>query len=220
VARALLYGFIEDARKSTNGGKLDLILRSRVTDVKKQRQKVTGVKITNWKENGKEETRSVACTILIDATEYGDVIPLTGAPYRVGNTKSESLDMKGAVQDHTFTGVIREYPDGIPAHLKMTTPPPGYEKYKRTYANKTLYGDWGLNKGRRMYRVALAWRGMADAKSPLRGRRTGLRHTLAGLNGGNDYLVSVATIESPEQRMADEKTGIYKTLSIIYLPAA
>lgn len=214
IARAVMYGFIQEVKK--NGGKLDLALRTRVTKVSLNDKKVTGAVLTNWKENGQEERRNISCSVLIDATEYGDVIPLTGAAYRVGNTKSESLDLKGAVQDFTFTGVVREYPDGIPAHLKMMTPPPDYEKYKRTYLNKHLHGDWGLNKGGRMYRVALAWRGMADTGSPLQGRLTGLRHTLAGLNGGNDYAVTVATIENQQQRMDDERIGIYKTLSIVY----
>lgn len=214
IARAIMYGFIDDVRK--NGGKLDLALRTRVTKVNLNGKKVTGAVLANWKDNGQEERRNISCSILIDATEYGDVIPLTGAPYRVGDTKSESLDLKGAVQDYTFTGVVREYADSIPAHLKMSTPPPDYEKYRRTYLNKHLYGDWGLNKGARMYRVALAWRGMADSGSPLHGRLTGLRHTLAGLNGGNDYAVSVATIEDQQQRMDDERVGVYKTLSIIY----
>src|SRR3546814_11284310 len=115
---------------------------------------------------------------------------LTGAPYRVGNTTSEQLDIQGAVQDFTYTGVIREYPDGIPDHLRMTVKPPDYEKYSRTYANKTSYGDWGLHRGRRMYRVALAWRGMADTESPMTGRMNGLRQTLAHTKGGTDNGVS------------------------------
>lgn len=215
VARAMLYGFIADARNNETGGSLDISTRTRVAEVIRENNQVTAIKATHLQEKG-EISKQIACKILIDATEHGDVIPLTGAPYRVGNTKSEALDLQGAVQDFTYTGVIREYPDGIPDHLKITTEPPNYQKYKRPYANKTSYGNWGLNRGRRMYRVALAWRGMADTESPMVGSMTGWRHTLADLNGGNDYPVSVATIETPAQRLADEREGIYRTLSIIY----
>src|SRR3546814_13077272 len=48
------------------------------------------------------------------------------------------------------------------------------------------------------------------------GRMTGLRHTRADLNGGNDYDVSVATIETEAGRLEDEREGIYRTLSIVY----
>src|SRR3546814_15075054 len=57
---------------------------------------------------------------------------------------------------------------------------------------------------------------MADTESPMTGRMTGLMHTLADLNGGNDYDVSVATIETEAGRLEDEREGIYRTLSIVY----
>ncbi len=216
VARAMLYGFIEEARNRKGAGKLHVIVRSKVSDVLLNGQQVTGVKITFWEDEQKTQTRKFSCKMLVDATEYGDVIPFTKAPYRVGNTHSSRLDINGKVQDHTFTGVVREYPDGIPQHLRLTEKPPNYEKYKKTYNNKKSYGNWGLNAGERMYRVALAWRGMADVKSPLVGQMTSMRHTLADLNGGNDYPVTVATVEREAQRLEDEREGIYRTLSIIY----
>src|SRR3546814_20001489 len=56
----------------------------------------------------------------------------------------------------------------------------------------------------------------SDTESPMTGRMTGLRHTLADLNGGNDYDVSVATIETEAGRLEDEREGIYRTLSLVY----
>lgn len=217
VARNMLYGFILDARQraaaANPNGRLDVMLYSKVTSVIKKRNTITGVKILQG-PSGKE--KQIACRILVDATEYGDVIPLTGAPYRVGNTKSRDHNLAGVVQDHTYTGVIREYPGGVPEHLKMKTPPPEYEKNRRKNINRILNGDWGLHKGARMYRAELAWRGMADSQSPLVGKASQLRHTLTGLNGGNDYPVTVATIESEEQRLKDEREGILRTLAKIY----
>src|SRR5690606_918903 len=39
---------------------------------------------------------------------------------------------------------------------------------------------------------------------------------LTGLNGGNDYPTTVGTLELAEQRIADERDGINRTLSKIY----
>jgi YD repeat-containing protein len=212
VSRNMLYGFIQDARKK---GKLDLLLRTKVTGLTKKGNQVTGADLEQWNETGSLK-KKVNCGILVDATEYGDVIPLTGEPYRVGNTKSEAPDMKGKVQDHTFLAVIREYPEGVPEHLKIKEKPPKYDQYSKAYSSRLISGDWVLHRGARSYRAELAWRGMADTKSPLTGKNSQLRHTLTGLNGGNDYPVSVATIEQPEQRLIDEADGIYRTLAKIY----
>lgn len=217
AAQKMLYGFIQDASQKAAaypGGRLDVLLFTKVTDVIKKGNAITGVKLLQGADGGKK--KQVACRILVDATEYGDLIPLTGAPYRVGNTKSRDRNMAGAVQDHTYTGVIREYPGGLPEHLKLITPPPGYEKHGRRYATRVLNGDWELHRGARMYRAELAWRGMADSHSPLVGKTSQLRHTLTGLNGGNDYPTTVATIEVEQQRLKDEREGIYRTLAKIY----
>jgi hypothetical protein len=226
AARAVLYGFIHEARgrKLPDGRQpvLDVSLRSRVTAVRRQGDTVTGATIAFADANGASQ-REIACRILIDATEYGDVIPLTGARYRVGNTTSERPDPKALVQDHTWTAVVREYPGGVPEHLQLKSPPPGYEAgAKRRYKNYQLSGLtlWGAAgkgiKGPRVWRVFFAWRGMADSDSTLTGERSGLRHTQTGFNGGNDYPVTAATIEDPAQRLLDEREGIYKTLGALY----
>lgn len=220
TARAVLYGFIKEARDRK--AVLDLSLRSRVIAVRKQGDTVTGVTVECAGERGAQR-KDIACKILIDATEYGDVIPLTGARYRVGNVTSDAIDPAALVQDHTWTAVIREYPDGIPDHLKLTSPPPGYEEGAgRRYRNYQLGGTyiWGGAgkgiKGPRDWRVYFAWRGMADSDSPLTGERSGQGHTQCGINGGNDYPVTVATCEDPAQRRRDERDGIHRTLGTLY----
>ncbi len=217
VARAIMYGFIDETRKL--GNTLHVALRTRVTSVKKSDKSVQGVEL-NCSDG---RTKSIACRVLIDATEYGDVIPLTGARYRVGNCMSDSIDPKALVQDHTWTCVVREYPTGIPPHLKIQSPPPGYEtgsgKRYRKYTNDgvIIWGGAGKGyKGERHWSVYFAWRGMVDSESPLIGESSRLRHTQAGFNGGNDYPVTAATIEDPKQRLLDEREGIYKTLGALY----
>ncbi|MSR43587.1 MAG: FAD-dependent oxidoreductase [Pedosphaera sp.] len=217
TARAMMYGFIQEARG--RGAVLDVSLRTRVSAVRKQGDTVTGATLA-FADGSK---RDLACKVLIDATEYGDVIPLTGARYRVGNVTSDRLDPAALVQDHTWTCVVREYPGGVPEHLKIQEPPPGYDKGSgkryRKYTNDgiVVWGGAGKGyKGDRHWSAYFAWRGMVDTESPLIGESSRWRHTQAGFNGGNDYPVTVATIEDPAQRLVDEREGIYKTLGALY----
>lgn len=230
ISRDVLYGFILDARAKAkqNGknGRLDLLLRTKVTGLLRNGNTITGADVQQWNEGNQHKQKKITAKLVVDATEYGDVIPLTRAPYRVGNTKSEKIDMDGAVQHHTFCAVMREYPDGVPDHLVIAGKPPRYEEYIKVMRNRKLYGDWLLVKDTQkkqakgekslMYRAWLAWRGMADTESPLVGKVSQFRHTLMGLNTGNDYPTSVATIESEDKRMEDEREGIYRTLAQIY----
>jgi len=213
VVRGILYAFIAEARKN---GTLDLLTGTRLVDVRKQGEAITGV--TLEKDGAR---KSPACKVLVEATEYGDVLPLAGARYRVGTVKSDQLDPESPVQYHTWLAVIREYPEGLPEHLRIKSPPPGYDA--RRYRKSQLYGRliWGGPgkgyKGPRVYRVLLAWRGMADSESSMTGVATQQRHTQAGLNGGRqDYPVTVAGIENPDERRAQQRDGIYRTLNEIY----
>ncbi len=213
ITRELLYAFIADARSK---GVLDLATRTKVVEAVKTGDAVTGVVIEH---DGKR--RTVRSKVLVEATEYGDVLPLTGARYRLGNSRSDALDPAGLVQAHTWVGVIREYPDGVPDHLRIQAPPPGYDPKK--YRGSQLWGPviWGSAgkgvKGPRNYRVLFAWRGMADSESPMTGASTEERHTQCGLNGGRqDYPVTVASVEDPAARRQGEREGIYRTLGEIY----
>ena len=159
--------------------------------------------------------------MLVEATEYGDILPLAGARYRAGTVTSENLVPDSPVQYDTYLGVIREYPEGLPDHLRIKEPPPGYNK--KQYQKSQLYGKiiWGGPgkgyQGPRGYQVLLAWRGMADADSPATGKLSEGRHTQAGLNGGyQDYPMDVASLEDMDARRAGQKDGIYRTMGIIY----
>jgi hypothetical protein len=219
AARAVLYGMIKDARDK--GATLDVSVRSRVVKVAKQGDTVAGATVEFLDESGTSR-KEIASKILIDATEYGDVIPLTGARWRSGNATSDKLNPAALVQDHTWLAVVREYPNGVPEHLKIKSPPPGYQLMEKKYAKFgrdgfVLWGGPGKNvKGTRSWRVYFAWRGLADADSPLTGERSNQRHTECGFNGGNDYPVTSATLEDPAQRLIDEREGIYRSLSALY----
>lgn len=221
AARGVLYGLIDETSRRP-GAKLDLAVRTKVVEVQKTGEAVDGVTVEEWTESGPKR-KNVKCRVLIDATEYGDVIPLTGARYRVGTSTSDQIDPESPVQDHTWLGVIREYPEGLPEELKIKAPPPGYEeRIARLFRNYQLYGgaSWGGEnrgvKGPRLWWVYAAWRGMPDSTSPATGEMTEERHTKCGLNGGNDYKVTASTMEDPKERLKDELEGINLTLSIIY----
>jgi hypothetical protein len=215
IVQAILYGYIHQVRQG--GGRLDLAVRTTVSQVHRENggDTVTGATIRRWDLDGERE-REIRCRILIDATEYGDVIPLTGAPYRVGNTRTDNLNLDGPVQAHSFNIVFREYPDGIPEHLRMKTPPPTYETERRRFTRGQIHGDWYFHRNERNFRILMAWRGAADSHGPLTGRISEERHTAASTNWANNYAVSARTIESLDQRYEDERTGVYRMLSLLY----
>lgn len=225
VARNVLYGLIEETRgrPPVNGRQpvLDLAVRTKVSKVQKSGETVTGVTLQEWTEGGMKQ-KDVRCRILIDATEYGDVIPLTGVRYRVGTATSDMPDASAPIQDHTWVGVIREYPGGIPEELKIKSPPPGYEEIRKRFKSYQLYGYVPVggkeDKGKkpRMWWWYVAWRGMPDSLSPATGQMTEERHTMCGLNGGNDYPVTAGTVEDFNRRKQNELEGINRTLGIIY----
>jgi len=213
VTRAMLYAYIAEARKK---GVLDVTTGTRITKVLKNGDTVTGVDL---EKDG--ATSSVAGKVLVEATEYGDILPLAGARYRAGTVTSENLVPDSPVQYDTYLGVIREYPEGLPEHLKIKEAPPGY--LPNRYKKNQLYGRliWGAEgkdyKGPRTYHSLLAWRGMADMDSPATGKLSEGRHTQAGLNGGyQDYPMDVKSLEDMEARRAGQRDGIYRTLCVIY----
>jgi hypothetical protein len=225
ITRAALYGLIDEARhrRTADGrtGVLDVSPRTRVTKVQKDGDRIVGVTLETWDDNG-ATTRDIGCPVLIEATEYGDVLPLTGARYRVGNVTNDTLRPSALMQDNTWTAVIREYPEGIPDQLLIKNPPPNYEQFSRVYRKYNLWGNyvWGVPgkglKGPRDWRVWVHWRGMADSDGPVTGAASEFRHTQSGVNGGNDYPMTVGGLEDPSERIEREREGIYRTLSALY----
>ena len=119
---------------------LDLAVRTKVVSVAKQGNVVTGAMLEEWDEHVARR-REVRCHVLIDATEYGDVLPLANVRYRVGTSTSDGIDLASPIQEHTWLGVIREYTHGIPAHLQIREPPPGYEEVVKRFKNYGVAGQ-------------------------------------------------------------------------------
>ena len=211
VGRNLLGAMLADARGQ---GVLDLALRAHVTKVVKTGDKVTGVEIEAAADGGKT-TRSIQSKILIDATEWGDVLPLSGARYRVGNCTSDSINPKQRVQSNTWTAVVKQYPAGTPHELLITAAPPGYtDKVHEGFVRSLVLGDDKIDTKAHPWNFAsfIGYRGMPDSS------RTGDSPpiTRTHLNFNNDYRSTVAEIENPTQRKATDREMRLKTLQLIY----
>jgi hypothetical protein len=163
-------------------GRIDVFLRERVVRVLSSASTVTGV-VT-------QHGATLQSKILIDATEYGDVLPLTPARFRRG--RSIGIDSKeSCTQDITYAMVIKKYPNGVPKELQMQHTPPEYEKWL-----PTLKAQWRAdgNPNRDALPVNFAnhnaYRGLPDSSNPESYVSTESRQiTRTVLNWFNDFPV-------------------------------
>ena len=221
VGQDKLYELIESARDS--GAKLDIMLGTKITEVMREGVRVTGVRT---------ETDEIKCEVLIEATEYGDIIPLAGASYRAGNSVSPNIDPEVMIQDITWTAVIKYYPEGVPDHLKAKTVLPNYVAEHRRNYTRFLTVAGGDNPWRYPQNLQThnAYRAMPDSSVPglFDGRRENWsRITKTGVNYGNDYpgLVGwapgrsglpVKYLDDAEERRKANRRALLKTLNFIY----
>jgi hypothetical protein len=119
VIQKVLYELIADANHTPRGKLLDVFLRHRVVQVLANGRTVTGV-VTQSGER-------FDAKVVIDATEYGDLLPLSPAPYRSGNNISTLPSHPSCTQFITYVAVIKKYPAGVPDDLVMHHAPPGYD---------------------------------------------------------------------------------------------
>ncbi len=210
VGRHLLHVLLGDARGQ---GVLDLALRTRVTKVTRSGDTVTGVEIESVTGAGRE-SHTITSKVLVDATEWGDVIPLTGARYRAGNHTSDALDLASHVQDNTWTAVVKQYPHGVPEELLIKQAPPGYtDKVAANFTRMLADGDKIDIKAKPWtWSTYIGYRAMPDSS------RSGDSPpiTRTHLNSGNDYHSSVAEIENPAVRQATNREMRLKTLQLLY----
>jgi hypothetical protein len=183
AARKILNEMIAEVNSNTEAkenGHIDLYLQERVVRVLSSGNTVTGV-VT-------EHGATLQSKVLIDATEYGDVLPLTPARFRSG--RSIGADHKDScTQDITYTMVIKKYPNGVPQELQMQHTPPEYEKYL-----PTLRAQWQIDGNPKTLTLPVnfanhnAYRGLPDSTNPDMYVSTENRQiTRTVLNWFNDY---------------------------------
>ena len=200
-----------------------LLTRTMVTGVTKSGNTVTGVNTVNG---------SYTAHTVIDATEYGDIISMSGAKYRVGNSTSDSPNASACMQDITYTAVIKKYSGGVPEALKIKTPPPGYdattkELFARIVSKSPAASgypyDWNFHNG---------YRGLPDSSNPnsYTGDQ-GDKITKTVINWANDYTalypynmpagatnpnLSVQFLLEPGFRLQSTCAAKLKTIQFIY----
>lgn len=212
-----------------NRGTIDVFLNSKIVKVHKDKNKIKSVtlKTPGW-------TRDISCKVLIDATEYGDILPLAGAAYRAGNSSSPFINSDAMIQDITWVAVIRRYSGGVPDNLRPRNPLPGYELAKRNYEH---YVTADGSNFKYVYPVELpvnfashnAYRGIPDSSSPWSydASRSNWQYiTKTSVNWGNDYPgtygwegkrgLPVSYLEDEFSREALEREALIKTLHFIY----
>ena len=181
-----------------------------------------------------EGIKNINFKILIDATEYGDILPLAGVKYRSGNSISPDTDKDVYIQDITWVGLIRKYPKGVPENLKPKNPLPGYEKAKKNYQGYVTKNGFDF-QGKYPVKLPVnlishnAYRAIPDSFSE--GSYTGQRKdwskiTKTGVNWGNDYPgmyfwkghygLTAQYLEDKKLREEIDKEALLKTLHFIY----
>lgn len=227
IGQEAFISMINEARRR---GTLEFLMNSEIVSVNMDKRAVSSVTVRTPSGN-----RSYGCKVLIDATEYGDILPLTKTPYRAGNSVSKFPNHDAMIQDITWCAVIRKYPGGVPAYLKPELPLPGYELARRNYESFVSADGYNF---RNVYPVQLpvnfithnAYRGLPDSSNPYnydsdKDNRPFITKTV--LNWGNDYPgtygwingkrgLPVSYLEDRNLRLQVEREALIKTLHFIY----
>lgn len=212
VGQKILYQMMDDARHAPGVAHpvLDLYLRTKVVRVLSAGNRVTGVVTSTG--------LTLHSDILVDATEYGDVLPLTPASYRISHFTGKNADPAECIQDITYVAVIKKYPGGVPPELWMKDAPPGYTQALRQRFERELRRDG--NPVTRLLPVNFAmhnaYRGLPDSSNPANYTAlTPNRITKSELNWFNDYHANVAYLQGSERRKINCEAKL-RTLQLLY----
>ena len=221
VAQLVLKQMIDETRgqRLANGQMpvLDLYLRNEVTSVSKTGNTVDGL-VTHT-------GLTFQSKVIIDATEYGDLLPLSRARYRTGNSTSDGINSAACIQSITYTAVVRAYPHGVPSELIVANPPPGYAQAKPLFERIVAKdgSPWASSAGAIIYPVNWvfhnAYRGFPDSASPLnytadQAHAPGI--TVTGVNWANDYPLGVTYLEDLPHRRQVTCQAKLRTLQFLY----
>ena len=231
------WDYFEDAFEPSIGHKfllgmaenIDILYQSEIIAVTKSDSKISSVII-----NSPSGKKNITCRILIDATEYGDIIPLTGTNYRSGNSQSPNINNNAMIQDITWTAIIRKYPNGIPNHLRPKNPLPDYERAKFNYQEYVTNDGFSFDgtfpvKQPVNFITHNAYRGIPDSFTPGNYDSKPENWPLiskSSVNWGNDYPgqykwhdnygLPVEYLENKSLRKRIERDALIKTLHFIY----
>jgi len=218
TAQALLFEMFQDVRTSS-GAVLHVTLETSITEILKNGNLVTGADLLINTPDG-PVSKIVGSKILIDATEYGDILPLAGARYRVGNWISDedhsSDTIIPPIQDFTWAAVIKHYPDGTPPNLMMDSAPTAYGKYyfEGALDNPEPYQSTSPWSWQRF----IAYRGMPNSEEI----DPGIMNPWAAVTkthmnfGANDVHIDARDLENLDSRMHKFYLLKLQTLKLMY----
>lgn len=166
---------------------LQVFTHTSVTGVTKHGNSVTGVTAGQTHYNAK---------VVIDASEYGDVLAQAGAPFRLGRTATTKPAEAGpsCLQSATYTAIIKKYLKGLPKKLTFKQPPPGYSSERAAQFAKYVTNDGNDHfvtpKTPMSFQSFVAYRGLPDLSNPNDYnvfQPDGHEITRTALNFGNDF---------------------------------
>lgn len=213
VGQKILYEMIQNVNKNEKGH-IDVLLYSKINEVLKEGNRINGIKL-EYGLPGNKKFEKINCKVLIDATEYGDVIPLTGAKYRIAKHVSGKINYASKVQDFTWTAIIKEYMDGIPDSLRLLQTPKGYDTYKKHLSYIKRYANDGYN----VYSNPTSWNTVAHYRGLPNSETLGIDEytTKTELNiAQNDVPVTVGDCQDPTLRWKKDIDLRVKTLCLLY----
>ena len=205
-------------------GLIDIILKARPLSAKVTDNRIRSVDV---QVDGKNI--NISAKVFIDATECGDLIALSGARYRAGNSLSPKIDKNAIIQDITYPAVIKQYKEGLPPELRVQGPPPGYTdhlfKFRMTIRKNgsTWPGEYPFSPV-----VHNAYRAIPDPSNStfIDGGKpeTWPKISKTAINWANDYPgqngstpgLSVEFLESPSFRVLATREAMLKTLAFLY----
>jgi len=205
-------------------GPIDIILKAKLLSAKVADNTIRSV---NVQVDGKNI--NVSARVFIDATECGDLIALSGAMYRAGNSLSPNIDKNAIIQDITYPAVIKRYREGLPPELKVQGPPPRYTDYLFEF-RMTIRKNGNTWPGQYPFSPVVhnAYRAIPDPSNSafIDGGKpeTWPKISKTAINWANDYPgksgsipgLSVEFLESPNFRALATKEAMLKTLAFLY----
>ena len=188
---------------------------------------VTGIRFLD----GQGRKTEMKCKVLIDATECGDVLPLTSARYRAGNSVSPRINPDAEIQDITWVALIRRYKSRIPEKFSMERQPRLYSALKKRFSEVVAIGGADWHRGSAPYNVRTfnAYRAIPDPdwNLPVVGDDAGTwgNITATALNWCNDYPgtksrgdrgLTARYLEDRAYRRAVNSAALEFTIALLY----
>jgi len=204
---------------ATQSDHIKLYTDTQVAQVNKNGNTVTGVETaSNERFNAK---------VVVDASEYGDVLADAGAAYRLGNGTAAQPNQNACVQKISYPAVIKEYPNGVPKELIASKTPPGYAGARSHFTKVITKQGFDFFTAKR-YPINFAsfasYRGLPDL-SNTRNYSTatsddGAAVTRTTINLPNDFPISTdlttTYVTDPKTRANDTCQAKLLTLDFIY----